>query len=111
MLLPATLPLITEILRTALARRPALLRPAADNLIQALFRRHMRQLKSQRDLLTDFLWLLDIMVDLGVSVTYQIREDVTRRCNYFQNPLRFEIESWLTKRIQLEIGGIGFNHG
>lgn len=43
--------------------------------IERLFQRHMRSIKSQDDLLTSFMWVLDTMVDFGSSTAYLVRED------------------------------------
>lgn len=47
-----------------------------EQFIKQLFHNHIAQIKNDRKLLNDYLWILNQMVDLGSSTAYLIRENV-----------------------------------
>jgi hypothetical protein len=75
-LLPHALTTVVELLQAHPNQQAALVSDAALRLIKRLYHRHMQTIKAQRRLVTEFIWLLSLMIDLGVSAAYMIREDV-----------------------------------
>jgi len=75
-LLPHALSTVVELLQTHPNQQASLVSDAALRLIRRLYHRHMQTIKSQKRLVTEFIWMLSLMIDLGVSSAYLIREDV-----------------------------------
>ena len=75
-LLPDALMPVVAILKAEPSQQAALQYPNATQLVERLYHRHMLSIKGRRRLLLDFIWLLDIMVDAGISKAYLIRENV-----------------------------------
>lgn len=53
-----------------------LLSPAAERLIKKLFYNHISQIKSRTEYISNYIWILDRMVDQGSSNAYLFRENV-----------------------------------
>ncbi|GAB3847041.1 hypothetical protein GCM10028822_07890 [Hymenobacter terrigena] len=75
-LLPRALGWVVRILQTEPDMHTPLLQPMATQLIERLYQQHIIRIKANRQLHQDFIWLLDKMVDAGVSIAYLIRENV-----------------------------------
>ena len=75
-LLPKALGWVVRILQAELDTHSVLLQPMATQLIERLYQQHIVRIKANRQLHQDFIWLLDKMVDAGISVAYLIRENV-----------------------------------
>jgi hypothetical protein len=56
----------------------ALMSVAAERFVKRLFYKHIFEIKRNKRLIDDFLWLLDNMTELGSSEAYMFREnDIT----------------------------------
>ncbi len=75
-LLPEALTWVVAILKVEPTQHDALMYPNAIQFVERLYHRHMARIKDRRLLLQDFVWLLDTMVDAGLSKAYLIRENV-----------------------------------
>lgn len=53
-----------------------LVSPAGERLIKRLFHNHIMKIKSNQQLISDYLWLLNTMTDLGSAQAYLFRENV-----------------------------------
>ncbi|HTN07600.1 hypothetical protein [Agriterribacter sp.] len=49
---------------------------ACERLIKSLYYNHITEIKNRQALITNFIWLLDKMIDLGNSSAYLFRENV-----------------------------------
>jgi len=49
---------------------------SSERLVKRLFYNHISEIKNSQQLINDFIWLLDKMVDLGSSEAYLFRENV-----------------------------------
>jgi hypothetical protein len=74
--LPEGIIMLVEILKKNINEHPNLLAPSAERLIKRLFYNHMAKIKKDKDLINNFIWILDKMVDLGSSQAYLFRENV-----------------------------------
>ena len=75
-LLPDGITWLVEILKNNKDQRSYLFSESGERLIQRLYHRHMNIIKNDTQLINDFIWLLNIMVDMGSSQAYLIRENV-----------------------------------
>jgi hypothetical protein len=75
-LLPEALTWVVAILKAESTQYTALMYPNSIQFVERLYHRHMARIKDRRALLQDFIWLLDTMVDAGLSKAYLIRENV-----------------------------------
>jgi hypothetical protein len=75
-LLPAGLSLIADIVRTNPDEASALMNQAGEQLIKRLYDNHMPVVKKDGQLISDYVYLLDIMIGLGSSQAYFYRENV-----------------------------------
>ena len=53
-----------------------LVSPAGERLIKRLFYNHIMEIKTSQQLIVDYIWLLNTMVDLGSAQAYLFRENV-----------------------------------
>lgn len=74
--LPTGINILAEILRKDSNEQLNLLAPSAERLIERLFYNHMAEIKKNKELINNFIWILDKMVDLGSSHAYLFRENV-----------------------------------
>lgn len=74
--LPEGLTLIVEICKNNNSQETALTSPSAERLVKRLFYSHMSKIKKDKQLIDNFMWLLNKMVDLGSSQAYFFRENV-----------------------------------
>jgi hypothetical protein len=74
--LPTGLKLIVQSLKNAPSPVDTLSNEGTERLAKRLYRQHMVAIKENKDLLNDFLYLLNKMVSQGSSIAYMIREDV-----------------------------------
>lgn len=74
--LPEGINMLAETLKKNINEQPNLLAPSAERLIKRLFYNHMAKIKQNKELINNFIWLLDKMVDLGSSQAYLFRENV-----------------------------------
>lgn len=75
-LLPKALGWVVRILQAEPDTLAVLSHSMTTQLIERLYQRHIVRIKANRQLHQDFIWLLDKMVDAGISVAYLIRENV-----------------------------------
>ncbi|WP_179414837.1 ATP-binding protein [Mucilaginibacter sp. E4BP6] len=74
--LPAGLKLIVGALKNTSLPYDTLSNSGTERLAKRLYRQHMVTIKEDKELLKDFLYLLNNMVSQGSSIAYMIREDV-----------------------------------
>lgn len=75
-LLPQGISLIARILQGSTVMKMYLDSSASTKLIQRCFYNHGKDIKSNASLLTDFFTILDLMVDVGSTEAYLIRENL-----------------------------------
>jgi hypothetical protein len=74
--LPEGLSWLVEIYKNDELSATSLISPAAERLIKRLFYNHISKIKKNKNLVNDFVWLLNKMIDLGSSDAYLFRENV-----------------------------------
>jgi hypothetical protein len=74
--LPEGVSWVVEILKQNPGERQWLVNESYERLIKRLFYNHISAIKIEKQLMDDYLWLLDGMVDLGSSQAYMFRENV-----------------------------------
>ncbi|SIT03663.1 hypothetical protein SAMN05421766_107147 [Zobellia uliginosa] len=75
-LLPETISLLVEIFKSEEITTIALSYPSAERMIKRLFYNHISNIKNNKTLIEDYVWILNRMVDLGSSEAYLFRENV-----------------------------------
>ena len=50
--------------------------PSGERLIKRLFYNHILKIKNSKQLIIDYLWILNNMIDMGSSEAYLFRENV-----------------------------------
>lgn len=74
--LPNGISVLVNILKNHQIETVSLITPSAERLIKRLFYNHISEIKKNKGLINDFIWILDKMVDLGSSQAYLFRENV-----------------------------------
>jgi len=74
--LPDGLCWLTDVLKKNPKERKYLITSSGERLIERLFYNHISTIKGKKQLIDDFIWILDNMVDLGSSQAYMFRENV-----------------------------------
>jgi len=74
--LPEGLSWLVELLKKEPLQLTALMSVAAERLVKRLFYNHISEIKKNKKLIDDFVWLLNNMVELGSSEAYLFRENV-----------------------------------
>jgi hypothetical protein len=74
--LPEGLSWIVELLKKEPTQLNVLMSVAAERLVKRLFYNHISEIKKNKRLIGDFVWLLDNMIELGSSEAYFFRENV-----------------------------------
>jgi hypothetical protein len=74
--LPDGISRLVEIYKIDPSARVSLISHSAERLIKRLFYKHISAIKSDKKLISDFIWILDHMVDFGSSNAYLFRENV-----------------------------------
>ena len=74
--LPGGLNLVTELAKKKLGNQIALVTPAGERFVKKLFYNYISTIKKSKKLTNEFIWLLNVMNDLGSSPAYMIRENV-----------------------------------
>lgn len=67
---------IVEILRQDSNQSILLATPSGERLIRKHFNENISKIKNSKKQTSDFLYILNVMVDLGSSTAYFIRENV-----------------------------------
>lgn len=75
-LLPESINWLANIFKSESTATVALLNPSAERMIKRLFYNHISQIKNNKTLIEDYIWILNSMVDLGSSEAYLFRENV-----------------------------------
>jgi len=74
--LPEGLSWLVELLKKEPLQLTVLMSVAAERLVKRLFYSHISEIKRNKRLIDDFVWLLDNMVEIGSSEAYLFRENV-----------------------------------
>lgn len=74
--LPEGLIRIVELLKRNQRQKWALIDASGERFVKKLFYNHISNIKRDKRLINDFIWLLNEMVDLGSSSAYLFRENV-----------------------------------
>ncbi|KEO73668.1 hypothetical protein [Anditalea andensis] len=74
--LPEGLGWLVEILKKEPLQLTALMSVATERFVKRLFYNHITEIKKNKRLIDDFVWLLDKMIELGSSEAYLFRENV-----------------------------------
>lgn len=74
--LPEGLSWLVELLKKEPTQLTVLMSVAAERLVKILFYNHISEIKKNKRLIGDFVWLLDNMIELGSSEAYLFRENV-----------------------------------
>jgi flagellar biosynthesis regulator FlaF len=74
--LPEGLSWLVELIKKEPLQSIALMSIAAERLVKRLFYNHISEIKKNKRLIDDFVWLLDKMIELGSSEAYLFRENV-----------------------------------
>ncbi len=74
--LPEGLSLIVDLAKKRPSKQTILVNPSGERFIKKLFYNHISIIKKSKKLTNDFIWLLNVMTDLGSSLAYMIRENV-----------------------------------
>lgn len=74
--LPEGLTWLVELLKNEPLQFTVLMSVAAERLVKRLFYNHISEIKKNKRLIDDFVWILDNMVELGSSEAYLFRENV-----------------------------------
>jgi hypothetical protein len=74
--LPEGLSWLVEIFKKESSQLTILMSVAAERAIKRLFYNHISEIKRNKKLIDDFVWLLDNTVELGSSEAYLFRENV-----------------------------------
>ncbi|MGR3179618.1 MAG: hypothetical protein ACUZ8E_16370 [Candidatus Anammoxibacter sp.] len=74
--LPDGVSWLTELLKKSPKEKKYLVTTAGERLIERLFYNHISTIKNSKQLINDFVWILDNMIDLGSSKAYLFRENV-----------------------------------
>lgn len=81
-MLPEGLSWIVEILKKGPTHSGALTTSSMERLITRLFHNHITEIKASKKFISEYLWLLDQLVELGSSEAYFIRENtITFKAN------------------------------
>ncbi|MDD5472714.1 MAG: hypothetical protein PHU34_01060 [Candidatus Methanoperedens sp.] len=75
-LLPDGLSWLTDLLKKNQNEKKYLVTASGERLVKRLFYNHISTIKNNKQLINDFVWILDNMVDLGSSQAYMFRENV-----------------------------------
>jgi hypothetical protein len=74
--LPESISLLVEIFKSEPTTTIALNSSSAERMIKRLFYNHISEIKNDKILIDDYVWILNRMVDLGSSEAYLFRENV-----------------------------------
>lgn len=74
--LPESLSWLVEIFNSDVTTTTSLLYPSAERMIKRLFYNHISKIKNDKNLIEDYIWILNRMVDFGSSEAYLFRENV-----------------------------------
>jgi hypothetical protein len=74
--LPESISWLVEIFKSEPTSTVALIYPSAERMIKRLFYNHISKIKNDKTLIDDYVWILNRMVDLGLSEAYLFRENV-----------------------------------
>ncbi len=74
--LPEGICWLTEIFKSDITTTSSLLYPSAERMIKRLFYNHISKIKNDKNLIEDYVWILNRMVDLGSPEAYLFRENV-----------------------------------
>lgn len=74
--LPNGINWLVEIFKANPSDISSLSSPAAERMIRKLYYRYISEIKGNKNLIDDFIWILDKMIDLGSSEAYLFRENV-----------------------------------
>lgn len=74
--LPEGISWLVDIYKADMAATASLISSSAERMIERLFYNHISKIKKNKNLIEDFLWILNRMVDLGSSEAYLFRENV-----------------------------------
>lgn len=74
--LPEGLSWLVELLKKEPTQLTVLISVAAERLVKRLFYNHISEIKKNKRLISDFVWFLDNMIELGSSEAYLFRENV-----------------------------------
>lgn len=74
--LPESINWLVEIFKSDITTTSSLLYPSAERMIKRLFYNHIPKIKNDKNLIEDYIWILNRMVDLGSSEAYLFRENV-----------------------------------
>ena len=75
-LLPEGLNWLVEVLRTNPDKLPLMLCSKGERFVENIFHYYCLQIRNDKVLLKNYLWLLDNLIDLGSSSAYLVRENV-----------------------------------
>lgn len=74
--LPEGISWLAEILRSDINASMSLASHSTERMIKRLFYNHISEIKNDKTLIDDYVWILNRMVDLGSSEAYLFRENV-----------------------------------
>lgn len=74
--LPEGISWLVNIYKADMTATASLISTSAERMIERLFYNHISIIKKNKNLIEDFLWILNRMVDLGSSEAYLFRENV-----------------------------------
>jgi hypothetical protein len=74
--LPSGLSVLVEIFKSDEEQSLSLASKTAESFIKRLFYNHITEIKNNKQLINDFVWILNKMVDLGSSEAYLFRENL-----------------------------------
>ena len=74
--LPESISWVVEIFKSENSTTTALQYPSAERIIKRLFYNHISKIKNDKLLIDDYVWILNMLVDLGSSEAYLFRENV-----------------------------------
>jgi len=74
--LPEGISWLVDIYKADINATASLILPSAERMIERLFYNHISKIKKNKNLIEDYLWILNRMVDLGSSEAYLFRENV-----------------------------------
>lgn len=74
--LPESISWLVEIFNSDVITTTSLLYPSAERMIKRLFYNHISKIKNDKNLIEDYIWILNRMVDFGSSEAYLFRENV-----------------------------------
>ncbi len=74
--LPEGISWLVDIFKADINESSSLIELSADRMIERLFYNHISEIKSNKKLIEDYIWILNRMIDLGSSEAYFFRENV-----------------------------------